>query len=136
MESFGVTQDFYGGAIPDIDPLGVGENSAGDEGNGSVAEWGDKSNNDSSPPDHVDVPEDQVQKINVDLLNYDLKKRKPSVWYKTYFWKTFHRFGIRGFSLCRGGRSDKEATKQINKEDTSMTYFPETAYHRPLVPNY
>ena len=37
VESFGVTQDFYEGAIPDIDPLGVGENSAGDEGNESVA---------------------------------------------------------------------------------------------------
>ena len=50
------------------------------EGNESVVEVGDKSNNYLSHTVYVDIPEYQVQKMNLNNLKDKLKERKNSVW--------------------------------------------------------
>ena len=52
------------------------KNSSNDKGNASIVGGEDKSNNDSSPPVHVDIPENQVQNMNVDQLKENPMKRK------------------------------------------------------------
>ena len=56
MEDFENTQYLYEDALLDVVPLNDGENYSNDEGNESIAEGGYNSNNDSSPPVHVDIP--------------------------------------------------------------------------------
>ena len=55
MEYLEDTQYFYEGALPYDVPLGA-ENSSNENFNEYSAEVGDKSNNHSSPPVHVDIP--------------------------------------------------------------------------------
>ena len=56
MEDLEDTQDFVEGALPGVVPLDDGEIYSNDEGNGSVAERGDNSNNYLSPPVHFEIP--------------------------------------------------------------------------------
>ena len=63
MEDLEDSQYFDKDALTNTYPLDCGENSSNDEGKEYVAEGGDKSNNNSHPPVHVDIPEYQVQKL-------------------------------------------------------------------------
>ena len=56
MEDIEYTQDFYEEYLPDVVLLDSGDNSSYEKVNESVAEVGDKSNNDSPPPVHVYIP--------------------------------------------------------------------------------
>ena len=49
------------------------------EGNESVAEVGDKSNNDLSHTVHVEIPEYQYQRMNVNNLKDNLSKIKKVI---------------------------------------------------------
>ena len=50
-----------------------------DEGNESVAEVGDKSNDDLSHTVHVEIPEYQYQRMNVNNLKDNLSKIKKVI---------------------------------------------------------
>ena len=69
-------------ALPDVVPFDAGENSYGDEGNEYILEGGDKSNNYSSPPLHVEITLYQIQKMNANQIKDNLRE-KNSIWYKT-----------------------------------------------------
>ena len=56
MEDIEDTQYFDEYALPDVSPPNSGKKISDYEGNESVAEGGDKSNNDSSHTVHVDIP--------------------------------------------------------------------------------
>ena len=55
MKDPGDYQDFIEGAQPDFVPLDSGEIYSNDEGNEYFLEGGYKSNNNSSPPVHVEI---------------------------------------------------------------------------------
>ena len=76
MEDIEDTQYFDDYALPGVVPPDAGKKIYDYEGNESVAEGGDKSNNDSSHTVHVDIPEYQVQKTNVNCPKDKLRKRK------------------------------------------------------------
>ena len=76
MEDLGDTQDFDEDAVPDVVPPNAGKNSPDDEGNESIVEVGVKSNNNSSPTVHVDIPEYHVHKMNINQLKEKLRKIK------------------------------------------------------------
>ena len=76
MEDLEYTQSFDEDYITGVLPLDTGKNSSDDEGNESVADGGDKSNNDSSSPVHFDIPSYQFQKINVNHINNERRKIK------------------------------------------------------------
>ena len=56
MEDLEYNQDFVEVSLPYFIPLDPGEIYSNDEGNESVVEGGDRSNNNSPPPVHVDIP--------------------------------------------------------------------------------
>ena len=89
MEYLEDTQDFDEDALPDFVPLDSGENSYNDEINESVAEGGDRSNNNSSPPVHVETIEYENQKMNVHQLKDNLTKTKNLDGTKTNLMKYF-----------------------------------------------
>ena len=82
-------QHFYVDDIPDVLPLGDGENDADDEGNEYVLKGGDKSNKNSSPPVYIDILEYQVQKVNVNQLKYKLRKILKPLYDIKLFMKDF-----------------------------------------------
>ena len=68
---------FFQGDLPDVSPLDAGEFYFNGEGNESVEEGGDNSNNDSSTSVHVDIPEYQVQSINANKIKENITKKNP-----------------------------------------------------------
>ena len=108
MEDLEDTQYFDEDTLPDVVLLDSGEKYYNEEVNWYVAEGGDNKNKNLSPPVHVDIPEYQVQKMNVDQLKENITKRKNL--FMTW-WRNFNSFKIKVPTLCRGSRSDKEENK-------------------------
>ena len=76
MEYLEDTQDFDEDALPDVVSLDAGKKYYNDKCNEYVAEGLYKSNNDSSPPVHVDIPEYQFQNMNVEYIKEKKSAKK------------------------------------------------------------
>ena len=82
MEDIEDNQDSVQYALPYVFIPDAGNFFSYYEGNESVAEVGDKSNNYLSHTVHVGIPEYKFLKMNVNYLKDKIRKRKTSVWYK------------------------------------------------------
>ena len=97
------------------------------EGNESVAEGWGKSNNDSSHTVHVEIPEYQYQRMNVNHLKDKLRKIKTSVWYKKIIDERLLTYLKEKAPLYADGTGMKK-NQQNKNEDKSMKYFTKTTY--------
>ena len=82
IEDLEDTQYFDEYALTNVFPLDSGKTFSGYEGNEYFTKGRDKSCNDSSHIVHVDISQYHVQKMNVNHLKDNLRKRKTSVRYK------------------------------------------------------
>ena len=131
MEDLEDTQYFDEYDLPDFSWFW--KNISDYQGNESVAEGGDKSNNDSYHTIHVKITSYQVKKTNVNQLKGTLGKEKPLYGTKKYQWKKFNNFERKFSTLYIWGKS--ENNQQNKKEDTSVTYLTKTVCWRALVTN-
>ena len=83
---------------------------------------------------HVGIPEYQFQNIDVDQLTDNLMKIKNLFMVQNNLDERILTYLKEKAPLCAEGKV-LQRSKKINKEDTSMTNFPKTAYWRTLSPN-